>query len=418
LLSSSPKVSNGLVIVGGSYAASHIAAAARQHGYDAPIKLLSEERALPYHRPPLSKTFLVEADKDDALPLRAEAFYREQNIELELGLRVVTIDRATRTVTSADGRRFTYSKLALAAGARPRTLEVPGAELENVFTLRNLEDARRIKAALAEAEKVVVIGGGFIGLEVASAAVKLGKRVTILEVLDRFLGRACPPIIADWFAHLHARRGVTTLLGIRAVALRGERGRVRSVVLDGGRECPADMVVAGVGAVPNVDLAQACGLVCNDGIVVDRFARTSDPDIVAAGDCTRFPCAYSDNPVRLESVQNATDQARTAAATIAGREAAYEAVPWFWSDQYDVKLQMAGLSQDHDAHAVRGAMDDDNFSIFYFRAGTIMAVDSVNRPADHMLARRLIAARTSCTPQQVADASFDFKSLLPQARSR
>jgi 3-phenylpropionate/trans-cinnamate dioxygenase ferredoxin reductase subunit len=408
------EVADGLLIVGGSYAAAYIAAAARQNGYDAPIRLVSEEPLLPYQRPPRSKTFLAETGEKDTLPLRAEQFYREQKVDVDLGVRVVAIDRAARNITSVDGSRLGYDKLALAVGARPRALDVPGAELEGVFTLRSLADARRIKTALADAENVVVIGAGFIGLEVASSAVKLGRRVSVLEIQDRPLGRACPPVVADWFANLHTRHGVNTLFGSRIVALRGEGGRVRAVTLAGGAECAADVVIAGIGVVPNVELALACGLVCDGGIVVDRFARTSDPDVVAAGDCTRFPSAYADDPVRLESVQDATDQARTAGATIAGRETAYDAVPWFWSDQYDVKLQMAGLSQGHDAYAVRGTMDDGKFSVFYFRGGTIVAVDSVNRPSDHMLARRLIAARASCSPLQAADASFELKLLLPR----
>jgi len=407
-------VADGLVIIGGSYAAAYIATAARQHGLDGPIRLVSEEDALPYQRPPLSKAFLAEAGNHDTLPLRAEQFYRDQSIDVTRGVRVAAVDRAARCVTLADGNRLVYSKLAFAVGARARALDLPGAGLQNVFTLRSLADARRIKAAFAEADIVVVVGAGFIGLEVASAAAKLGKRVTVLEVQARPLGRACPPVVADWFAGLHARHGVKALFGARTVALRGDGGRVRAVALADGTECPADVVVAGIGVAPNVELAQACGLVCNDGIVVDRFGRTSDPDIVAAGDCTRFPCAYADHPVRLESVQNATDQARAAGATIAGRATAHDAVPWFWSDQYDVKLQMAGLSQGHDAHAVRGVMDDGKFSVFYFRGGTLTAVDSINSPGDHMLARRLIAAHVPCSPLQAADAGFDLKSLLPR----
>jgi 3-phenylpropionate/trans-cinnamate dioxygenase ferredoxin reductase subunit len=405
-------MTDGLIIVGGSYAAAQIAVTARQKGYEAPICMISEEATAPYQRPPLSKAYLAESGAENVLPIRADVFYQEQKIDVRLRTRVVEIDRAAHNVRLDNGQRVPYGKLALAVGARARTLDMSGAELDGVFTLRTLADARRIKAALAGAQNVVVIGGGFIGLEVASVAVKLGKNVRLLEALERPLGRACPPIVADWITDLHRQRGVQTQFGAKISSLGGEGGRVRAVVLDGGTEYQADVVIIGVGAVPNVELAEASGLMCNNGIVVDRYARTSDPDIVAAGDCTRFPSDHAELPVRLESVQNATDQARVAASTIVGHEEPYTAVPWFWSDQYDVKLQMVGLSQGHEAYAVRGEMGGGRFSVYYFSRGRLIAVDSVNRPADHMLARRLVAQRASFSNQQASDESFDLKSLL------
>ncbi len=405
-------MSSGLIVIGGSYAAAQIATAARKYGYDAPIRVLSDEDTLPYQRPPLSKAFLTGGEGENTLPLRAQALYESQRIDVELGVRVAAIDRSDKFVSSREGRRYSYDRLALAVGARARLLEVAGSDLDGVFTLRTLADARKIKRWLVGAETVAVIGAGFIGLEVASAAVQLGKRVLVLEAVERALARSCPQVMSDWIARLHAAHGVKMLFSAQVASLKGEGGHVRAVVLRDGSEQPADLVIIGIGAVPNIELAKNCGLACNGGIAVDRFARTSDPEIVAAGDCSRFPSPFADAPVRLESVQNATDQSRSAAASVVGREAPYEAVPWFWSDQYDVKLQMTGLSQGHDSHVVRGSMDEQKFSVFYFRNGVMIAADSVNRPADHMAARKLVASRAACRPSQVADGSFDLKTLL------
>ncbi|MGH7335947.1 MAG: NAD(P)/FAD-dependent oxidoreductase, partial [Myxococcota bacterium] len=321
----------GLVVVGGSYAAVQTAAAARQGGYQEPIRLLTEEDRAPYQRPPLSKGLLTGAVAESALPIRADAFYREHGIEVHTRTHVRAIERDARRVMCEDGRVVAYDRLALATGARPRALSLPGAQLEGVLTLRTLADARALKEALACAENVVVIGGGFIGLEVAASAASLGRKVAVLELQDRLLARACPPGLASWFAALHAQHGVQIVLGARVAALKGDEGRVRAVALEDGSTRAADLVLAGIGVVPNAELAQACGLPCADGIVVDRLARTADARIVAAGDCTRYPSLWSEAPLRLESVQNAMDQARTAGATLAGRESPYDAVPWFWS---------------------------------------------------------------------------------------
>jgi 3-phenylpropionate/trans-cinnamate dioxygenase ferredoxin reductase subunit len=292
---------------------------------------------------------------------------------------------------------------------------VAGANLDGVLLLRSLADARALKERIGAAQSIAVVGGGFIGLEVASACASLGKQVTVIEMQERLMARALPPLLSEHFAGVHRRHGVDVRLRTGIAAINGKDGRVVSVALAGGGELPADLVLAGIGVVPNAELAQACGLECADGIRVDRFARTSDPDIVAAGDCTRHPSSYAELPLRLESVQNAMDQSRTAGATLAGKQAPYDAVPWFWSDQYDVKLQMAGLSAGHDAHAVRGSMEEGRFSVYYLRAGRLVAADSLGRPAEHMLARKLVAARAALTPEQAADPSFDLKSCLAKA---
>jgi len=403
-------MAHGLVIVGGSYAAVQAAASARQGGYQEPIRILSEDRHPPYQRPPLSKAFLTDAG-DASVPLRADTFYAEQRITLELGTRVEGIDRGSKHVVTADGVRLRYDKLILATGARPRTMNVDGSALEGVCLLRSLDDARSIKRRLADVQSVAVVGGGFIGLEVAASCAKLGKKVTVIEALPRLMSRALPPMLADWFANQHRAHGADLRLGIGVAAFRGTGGNVHSVGLSGGTEIPAQLVVVGIGVVPNEELAKGAGLSCANGVLVDTFGRSSDPDIFALGDCSRHPSRYSDTPLRLESVQNAMDQGRAAGATIAGKETPYDTIPWFWSDQYDLKLQMSGLSAGHDAHAVRGSLDEGRFSVFYFRADRVIGVDSVNRPAEHLLARKLVAGRSALSPVQAADASFDLKAL-------
>ena len=403
-------MAHGLVLVGGSYAAVQCAATARQGGYQEPIRILSEDRHAPYQRPPLSKAFLTDPG-DSAVPLRADAFYAEQHIALEPGVRVEGIERAGKQVITRGGGRLPYDKLVLATGARPRTLAIEGSGLEGVCTLRTLDDARSIKRRLAEAQAVAVIGGGFIGLEVAASCAKLDKRVTVIEALPRLMSRALPAMLADWFAAKHRAHGADLRLGTGVAAFRGTGGSVHSVVLSDGAEIPAQLVIVGIGVVPNEELAAAASLSCANGVLVDRLGRTGDPDIFALGDCSRHPSRYSDSPLRLESVQNAMDQARCAGATIAGKDTPYDTVPWFWSDQYDVKLQMSGLSASHDAYAIRGSLEEGRFSVFYFRADRVIAVDSVNRPAEHLLARKLVAGRSTISPAQASDASFDLKAL-------
>lgn len=404
-------MSNGLVVVGGSYAAAQIAASAREMGYAEPIRIVSEEPCSPYQRPPLSKGYLSGKVPPAALPLRSEAFYRDSKVDLLLGVRAERIDLASRAVSLSDGRRLEFDRLALATGARPRPLPVPGTDLDGVVMLRSLADADALRARLAQATNVVIIGAGFIGLEFASVAVASGKRVTVVEMQDRVLARAVAPGLAGFIADVHRGKGLDIRLGATVKELRGA-GKVESLVCGDGTILPADIVLAAIGVIPNVELAQAAGLTCQDGIVVDRFASTSDPRVVSAGDCTRHPSVYADRPLRLESVQNALDQAKTAAATVAGLSRPYDAVPWFWSDQYDLKLQMVGLAAGHDTAVTRGAPAEGRFSVFYYRGGSLIAIDSVNRPGEHMLGRKLLTARISPTPEQAADAGFDLQTLL------
>ena len=398
-----------LVIVGGSYAAMNVAAAARAAGYAEPIRLIGEEPVAPYHRPPLSKGLL--SGKSDAarLPLRAEAFYREQGIDLVLGTRVDAIDRVDRRIVTAGGVRLDYGRLALAVGARPRRLAVPGAALDGVVMLRSLADAEDLKSRLPAATSVVVVGGGFIGLEVAAVVAALGKPVAVVEAQARLLARAASAPLAEFVAAAHRAHGVTLVLNGTVAAIEGESGRVRAVRCADGRSLPADLVVIGIGVVPNVELAVACGLSCPDGIEVDAQARTADPAIVAAGDCTAHPSRHADGLLRLESVQNAVDQGKVAGSTIAGAARPHDAAPWFWSDQYDLKLQMVGLIRAGDQAVVRGDPATGRFSVVHLRAGRVVAVESVNHPADHMAGRKLVAARASLTPEAATDIDVDLR---------
>lgn len=405
-------MNQGLVIVGGSYAAMQIAASAREAGYAEPIRIVSEEPVLPYQRPPLSKAYLTGKFAAAALPLRAEAFYRENRIDVLLGRRAETLDLHASKVALAGGGTLAFDRLALATGTRPRPLPVSGADLDGVFFLRSLGDADRLKAQLDKAGSIVVIGGGFIGLELASVAAALGKSVTIVEAQDRLLARGVSAQLAGFLADVHRGRGVTLRLAATVRELHGDGGHVRSVLLGDGTALSADLVLVAIGVVPNVEPAASAGLACQDGLLVDRLARTNDPRVVAAGDCTRHPNAFAGQLLRLESVQNALDQSKTAGATLAGAEKPYETVPWFWSDQYDLKLQMVGLVQGHDRHAVRGSLEQRRFSIFYFRGERLVAIDSVNRAADHMLGRKLLAAGRSPTQEQAADESFNLQGLL------
>jgi 3-phenylpropionate/trans-cinnamate dioxygenase ferredoxin reductase subunit len=401
---------DGVVIVGGGQAGFQVAASLRAEGYQGSIRLVAAEVHPPYQRPPLSKALLLGKMDKSRLLFRQPAFYEAQGIELLLGERVAAVDPAARRVRTAGGRTLAYDALVLATGTRVRPLPVAGTELDGVVYLRTIEESEALARRIAAAERVVVIGGGFIGLEVAAAARMLGKPVTVLEAADRPMGRVVAPVISRFFAELHRERGVELVMDARIARLEGEAGRVRAVVMEDGGRHPADLVVIGIGVLPNVELAQEAGLACADGIVVDEHGRTSDPHIWAAGECTSHPNRFAGGRARLESVQNAVDQAKAVAAAILGRHQPYDEVPWFWSDQYEIKLQMVGISRGHDRQVVRGDPASGRFSVFYFEDGRLIAIDSVNRPSDHMAGRRLLAAGTSLTPEQAADEAFDLKA--------
>jgi 3-phenylpropionate/trans-cinnamate dioxygenase ferredoxin reductase component len=402
------------VIVGGSYAGVQIAASAREAGYVDPIRLISNEPFLPYQRPPLSKGFLAGKVDVSSLLLRAEAFYHENRIDLELGQCVDQIDLAAKYIETAKGARVAYNHLALAMGSRARRLLVSGGDLDGVLSLRSLGDAYQLKDRIKDAHSIVIVGGGFIGLEIASILAPLERDVTLVEAEDRLLSRVTARPLSDFIAALHRKKGIRLLFRKTIQRIRGEGGRAREVICTDGAILPADLVIVGIGAAPNCEIAEAAGLPCRNGISVDELTRTADSNVLAAGDCTSHPSRFTGGRLRLECVQNALDQARVAGAVAAGRIAKYDVVPWFWSDQYELKLQMAGLSQGYDRFVVRGSTEDVRFSVFYFRAGRFIAVDSVNSPAEYMLGRKIIGAGLPLTPEEAQDPKFDLRTVVPR----
>jgi 3-phenylpropionate/trans-cinnamate dioxygenase ferredoxin reductase subunit len=399
-----------IVIVGAGQAGLTAAEALRTEGWQDEIVIVGDEPHAPYNRPPLSKGYLLGETPAEQLTIRGPEFFAKKRIDFMGGKTVSAIDPAARRVLFDDGSAQAYRGLVLATGSRPRKLTLEGADLEGVVYLRTLEDSGAIGARLESAASVVVIGGGFIGLEVAAAARKKGRSVHVIEAMDRLLARVATPKLSEYFAALHANHGVNVVTNATVARLIGD-GVVRAVETGDGRLFMADLVVVGVGAIANDEFAQQAGLACDRGVIVDACSRTSDPYIVAAGDCTARRLANG-GLMRLESVQNAVEQGKSAAAALLGKERPFIAAPWFWSDQYDVKLQMAGSSAEADRAALRGSMADKNFSLFHFRNGKLAGVDTINRAGDHMLARKLLDLGLSPTVEQVSDASFDLKSLL------
>ena len=396
----------------GGQAGFQVAASLRAGGYGGRVRLIGAEAHPPYQRPPLSKALLLGKMERERLLFRQPAFYEAQTIELLLGETVTAVDWAARSVTTAGGETLRYETLVLSTGTRVRPLPVPGAELAGVVYLRTLDESEDLARRIAAAQRVVVIGGGFIGLEVAAAVRMLGKPVTVLEAAERLMGRVVAPVISSFYADLHRNRGVELVLDARIASLEGDGGRVRAVAMTDGTRHAADLVVIGIGVLPNVELAISAGLVCENGIVVDAHGRTSDSAIFAAGECTRHPNRFAGGSARLESVQNAVDQAKAVAAAILGRPVPYDEVPWFWSDQYEVKLQMVGISTGHDQLVLRGNPASGQFSVCYFQNGRLQAIDSVNRPGDHMAGRKLLTAGTVLSTAQAGDESIELKAAL------
>lgn len=407
-------MADALVIVGASYAGVQLAASARELGFDAPIVLLGDEAHAPYQRPPLSKGLLTGKTAVDQLALRGPDFYAEQKIDLRLGTRATALNLAAQRVQLADGSHLGYGWLALTTGARCRPLPVPGASLQGVHQLRTLDDALAVHAAVSGASpgtRACVVGGGFIGLEVAAALTAAGAQVTVVEGQTRLLARSFPEAMSHYVATAHRQRSVTLELGRGVQALLGEE-RVESVLLDDGRRLDCELVVLGIGVLPNVELAEAAGIACAGGILVDACGRTSAPNVLAAGDVANMELPYLTGDLgrlRLESIQAANDGARAAASVLVGQPQPLTAVPWFWSEQHDLKLQMAGIPAHGDQTVLRGALADDRFTLFYLRDGVVVAAHSVNRPAEHMLARKLIAGRARIPAETLADPAADLK---------
>ena len=400
-----------VLIVGAGHAGFQLAASLRQHGFGERIALINDEGHLPYQRPPLSKAYLKGEGRPDSLMFRPDKFYHDQNIDL-ISDRAASIDRTGRKLLLASGASLDYWHLVLATGARNRLLDIPNANLEAVRYLRILDESEALRQRISAGQRVVVIGAGFIGLEFAATARAKGLEVDVIELGTRVMARAVTAEISEFFQQRHTAAGIRIHLGVQVTSIEGDGGKVTGVSLSDGRHIPADLIVVGVGVLPNVELAAEAGLPVASGIIVDEHLLTADPNISAMGDCALYASPRFGASLRLESVQNATDHARCVAARLTGDARAYDGLPWFWSDQGPDKLQIAGLTTGYDRVVVRGDRAQGAFSAFCYKSGQLVGIESVNRAGDHMFGRRLLAARGSITPEQAGDTGFDLKSAL------
>lgn len=400
-----------VIIVGAGHAGFQVAASLRQAGFTEPVHLINDEAHLPYQRPPLSKAYLKGSGGPETLMFRPEKFYRDQGVEL-VSDRAVSIDRDVRKLQLASGRVLDYGHLVLATGARNRLIDIPNANLPNVRYLRILDDSEDLRARLASCRRVVVIGAGFIGLEFAATARIKGLEVDVLELAGRVMARALTAEVSEYFQARHAAAGVRIHLGVQATSIEADGDKVTGVSLSDGRHLPADLIVVGVGVLPNVELAASAGLPVASGIIVNAHLLTADPHISAIGDCALFESPRFGGSLRLESVQNATDHARCVAARLTGDDKVYDGQPWFWSDQGDDKLQIAGLTTGYDQVVLRGDPAQKAFSAFCYRAGHLIGIESVNRAGDHMFGRRFLATGGTLAPDKAADLGFDLKKAL------
>jgi 3-phenylpropionate/trans-cinnamate dioxygenase ferredoxin reductase subunit len=401
-------MTGAIVIIGGGQAAAQAVDTLRKEGYGGRLVLVADEPELPYQRPPLSKKFLSGEMAAERLPFRHLAFYEEHRTELRLGTRALHIDAAARVVGLADGTTLHYDRLLLCLGASSRRLDCPGAELGGVHYLRGVADALALRADIRPGGRAVIIGGGYIGLEVAATCRQLGCEVTVLEMTDRVMNRVVAPSVSDFFARSHRFHGVDILCNARVVRLEG-RERVERVHCADGSSHPADLLVVGVGARAASELASEAGLACDNGILVDEYCRTSDPAIFAAGDCTNHPSPRYGRRVRLESVDNAFEQAKAAALNLLDRGVVHDRVPWFWSDQFDNKLLIVGLSQGHDQSVVRGDPESRSFTVCHLKEGELLAVEAINHAKDYMAARKMIAERVHVRADALADPGLPLQ---------
>lgn len=398
------------LIIGASHAAAQLSTSLRKEGWLGRILVIGDEQALPYHRPPLSKALLTGEKDASQIDIFKATVYENANVEFKLGVRVTHIDRQQKQVALDNGETLSYDKLALCTGARVRKLEIPGHQLQGVFYLRTLGDAQGIQAAVKPGKKAVIVGGGYIGLETAASLRKLGMHVTVLEMMNRVLERVTAPELSRYYTELHERNGVQIITHAQALALEGS-DHVERVVCNEDRTLDADMVIIGIGVIPNTELAAEAGLQVENGIVVDEFAQTNDPDIVAAGDCTFHPNNVLGYRLRLESVPNAMDQAKAAAASICGHQKAYHTLPWFWSDQYNAKLQIAGMNRGYDKVVLRGDTGKDQFVAWYLKGEQILAADCINSGKEFMQAKKIIAEKRLISASDLADASVDLAAV-------
>ncbi len=398
----------GIVIIGAGHAAGQAAASLRQAKFAGPITIIGDEAHVPYQRPPLSKQYLAGTQLADKVYLRAEKFYADKDIQLMLDTRATQIDPSTKTINLDNGETIAYEKLLISTGSRPRKLSIEGSDLSGIHYLRTMDDVDGIRADVKPGANLVIVGGGYIGLEVAAVGIELGMNVHVLEMEERILQRVTTPEMSAYYHKLHTDRGVHIHTQTGVIGFSGN-GSVEKV-LCGDESFDADIVIVGIGIIPNIEIAEEAGIHCENGIVVDDHCRTSDPDIYAAGDCTNHPNPLMNKRLRLESVPNAMDQARVSTANMLGDDKVYAAIPWFWSDQYDLKLQMVGFSADGDSQVLRGDMDTHQFAIFYLKDGKVVAADAVNSPKEFMLCKQLVGKPAD--PAKLADPETDLKSLL------
>jgi 3-phenylpropionate/trans-cinnamate dioxygenase ferredoxin reductase subunit len=405
----------GVVIVGAGQAGGDLTGALRASGYKGPITLIGDEPYAPYRRPPLSKAFLSGDATLESLYLKSPETYARQEIDCRFGIGVERIERNKSSVRLYDGTLVPYQHLVLATGGRARRLSLPGANHPNVHYIRSIEDILKLKEQMLPDKRLLIVGGGYIGLEAASIGIKKGLKVTLIESLDRVLARVTAPELSAFYEQAHRSRGVEILTGTGVHGLEGDP-LVDAVVLSDGRRLSADLVIVGIGMVPCTELADAAQLKVANGIAVDAFTRTEDPAIYAIGDCCNHENVFMQRRLRLESVPNAAEQARVCAAAICGKPHPYSAVPWFWSDQFDLKLQMVGLSEGYDELVIRGDTAKESFCAFYLRKGVLISADAVNRPQEFMLAKRMVTERTHLTAAQLRDESITLKSLATSAK--
>jgi len=401
----------GVIIVGAGEAGAGVAFALRQNGYAGAITLIGEEGHPPYRRPPLSKGFLTGVVSEQALMFRSNEAYERARIKGLYRNRVLGIDRRAQTVVLEDGLGLPYRQLVLATGGRARRLALHGAEHPNIHYVRTIADVSRLRAQFRSGQRLMILGGGFIGLEIAAVGVLAGLKVTLAEALPRLLARVAAPVVSEFYAGAHRRRGVEILTALSAQSCRSGASALEVSFADGSLR-PADLIIAGVGMIPNTELAQDAGLAVDNGILVDGQLATSDPRIFAVGDCCSYLSPFSEKRVRLESVPNAAEHARICAAAIMGRPALAHSVPWFWSDQYDLKLQIAGLSDGYDDIVIRGEPQAESFCTFYLAQGVIVSAAAVNRPADFSLAKKLVAQRTREPKARLRDETIPLNTLM------
>ena len=404
-----------IVVIGGGQAAAQAIQSLRMGGYAGELTLVGEEPALPYQRPPLSKAYMKGEFAEERLYFKPAAWYADNKVELVLSTRATAINRTDRKVELEHGGHLDYDALILATGSRPRALPIEGADLEHVYALRGLADVERIRPQMVAGRSILIVGAGYIGLEAAAVAQQMGLKTTVLEMAPRVLARVTSPVMSEFYETEHRRQGVDIRTITSLSKLEGKDGAVTAAVLSDGTKLDADIVLVGIGILPNEELAKDAGIACNNGILVDRDARTSDPRVFAAGDCASRPLVHFGRAGWLESVHNAIEHGKLAAAAILGKPRPNEDCPWFWSDQYDLKLQIAGLSAGYDQIVVRGSPEDRKFAAFYLKNGTLIAVDAINSPPEFLASKKLIMSGAKLSADILADTSISMKEIATNA---